>query len=76
MDVASLGERYTTAELLSLAAERDPGLGVADYADAAVRLDRMPDSRLQPYLDLAAGQDAAWVRRAFADWPRDTTRDE
>jgi hypothetical protein len=76
VDVASLRERYTTAELLALAAERDPGLGVADYADAAVRLDRMRDSRLQPYLDPAAGQDAAWVRRAFADWPRDTTRDE
>lgn len=76
VDVASLRERFATAELLALAAERDPGLGVADYADAAVHLDRMRDSRLQPYLDLAAGQDAAWVRRAFADWPRDTTRYE
>jgi hypothetical protein len=74
VDYALLRERYTKERLFELAAERDPGLGPADYADAAVRLDRQVGDRdLAPYL--APGQDAAAVRAAFADWPRDTRRD-
>ena len=73
VDYALLRKRYTKERLFELAAERDPGLGPADYADAAVHLDRLKDSDLAPYL--APGQDAAAVRAAFADWSRDTRRD-
>lgn len=66
---------YTAGRLFELAMERDPGLGPADYADAARHLDRMPDSRLGPYLAPQLGRDAAWVRRAFADWSRDDRRE-
>jgi hypothetical protein len=65
---------YTAERLFTLARERDPGLGPADYADAALHLDRLPDSRLAPYLAPQLGRDAAWVRRAFADWSRDNRR--
>jgi hypothetical protein len=73
VDYALLRKWYTKERLFELAAERDPGLGPADYADAAVHLDRVKDSDLDPYL--APGQDAAAVRAAFADWSRDTRRD-
>jgi hypothetical protein len=49
--------------------ERDPGLPMFAFAEAARRLDRMEDSRLAPYLD--GDRDAGWVRAAFADWPRE-----
>jgi hypothetical protein len=73
VDYALLRTWYTKERLFELAAERDPGLGPADYADAAIHLDRLDDSDLAPYL--APGQDAAAVRAAFADWSRDTWRD-
>ena len=74
VDYALLRRWYTKERLFELAAERDPGLGPADYADAAVRLDlQIKDRDLAPYL--APGQDAAAVRAAFADWSRDTRRD-
>ena len=75
VDYALLRQQYTKERLFELAAERDPGLEPADYADAAVHLDqRVKDSDLAPYL--APGQDAATVRAAFADWSRDTRRDQ
>jgi hypothetical protein len=72
VDYALLRKWISKDRLFELAAERDPGLGPADYADAAVHLDRLEDRHLAPYL--APGQDAAGVRAAFADWPRDTSR--
>jgi hypothetical protein len=49
--------------------ERDPGLPMFAFAEAARRLDRMEDSRLAPYLN--GDRDAGWVRAAFHDWPRE-----
>jgi hypothetical protein len=70
VDIAALAAAgYPAERLIALAMERDPGLPLFAFAEAARRLDRMEDSRLAPYLD--ADRDAAWVRAAFADWPRD-----
>jgi hypothetical protein len=85
VDVAALLKKYTVAQLIALARERDPGLTDADFADAGQHLDRMRDTRLVPLLaggsgaarsggSLSAGspgEDVAWLRRQFADWPRD-----
>jgi hypothetical protein len=74
VDYMVLRRRYSTERLFELAAERDPGLTVEDYADAALYLDgELKDADLAPYL--APGQDAAEVRAAFEDWPRDISRD-
>lgn len=72
VDYALLRTLYTRERLFELAGERDPGLTMADYADAAVYLDEMADEDLAPYLN---GQAPSAVRDAFADWPRDTRRD-
>ncbi|MGD0699115.1 MAG: nucleotidyl transferase AbiEii/AbiGii toxin family protein [Trebonia sp.] len=70
VDIASLtAAGYTAERLIALAMERDHGLPMFAFAEAARRLDRMEDSRLAPYLD--ADRDAGWVRAAFGDWPRD-----
>jgi len=75
VDYAVLRDQgYTAERLFELARQRDPGLGPADYADAARHLDRLADSRLAPYLAPHLGRDAAWVRRAFAGWSRDNRR--
>jgi nucleotidyltransferase AbiEii toxin of type IV toxin-antitoxin system len=82
VDVAALLKKYTVAQLIALARERDPGLADADFADAGQHLDRMRDTRLAPLLaggsgaggSLSAGspgEDVAWLRRQFEDWPRD-----
>ena len=78
VDVAALLDKYTVGQLIGLARERDPGLADADFADAGLHLDRMRDSRLAVLLPGGAdatsgrpGQDVAWLRRQFADWPRD-----
>lgn len=80
VDVAALLKKYTVAQLIALARERDPGLTGADFADAGQHLDRMRDTRLAPLLDGGGGgalsvgnpgEDVAWLRRQFADWPRD-----
>lgn len=69
-DIASLRDAgYTTAMLIALARERGQGLEEADFADAARHLDQLDDAELEQVLP--AGRDAAWVREAFADWPRD-----
>jgi hypothetical protein len=70
VDIAALTEAgYTAERLIELAMERDPGLPLFAFAEAARRLDRMDDSRLAPYLN--GGRDAGWVRAAFDGWPRD-----
>lgn len=70
VDVAALRSRYETQRLIALAIERDPGLQLADFADAAVRLDRLADAQLDEVL-AHTSLTAAWVRSQFADWPRD-----
>jgi hypothetical protein len=70
VDIAALtAAGYTAERLINLAMERDPGLPLFAFAEAARRLDRLEDSRLAPYLN--GDRDAAWVRTAFADWPRE-----
>ena len=71
VDVAALLKRYTAAQLITLATERDPGLADADFADAGQHLDQMRDSRLAPFLSGDSGEDPAWLRRQFAEWPRE-----
>jgi hypothetical protein len=70
VDVAALLKRYTVGQLIGLARQRDPGLEEADFAEAAVRLDQMRDSRLAPLVSGLNGEDVAWVRGQFATWPR------
>jgi hypothetical protein len=70
VDVAALRTRYPTSRLVDLAVERDPGLQLADFADAVVRLDRLKDAQLEEIL-ARTSLTAAWVREQFADWPRD-----
>ena len=70
VDIAALTTAgYTAERLIGLAMERDPGLPMFAFAEAARRLDRMEDSRLAPYLN--GDRDAGWVRAAFHDWPRE-----
>jgi hypothetical protein len=71
VDIAALLKRYTVGQLVAMARERDPGLEDADFADAALRLDQMRDSRLTPLLSGLGGEDVAWLRKQFESWPRD-----
>jgi hypothetical protein len=71
VDIAALQEyrkKYRWARLIELARERDPGLELADFADAVRRLDRMADDRFTPLLP--KGRDTEWLRQHFRDWPR------
>jgi hypothetical protein len=71
VDIAALQEyrrTYRWAKLIALARERDPGLELADFADAVRRLDRMADDRFAALLP--RGRDTAWLRQHFKDWPR------
>lgn len=71
VDIAALQEyrkKYRWAKLAELARERDPGLELADFADAVRRLDRMADDRFAALLP--QGRDATWLRQHFKDWPR------
>jgi hypothetical protein len=71
VDIAALQEyrkKYRWAKLVELARERDPGLELADFADAVRRLDRMADDRFAALLP--QGRDATWLRQHFKDWPR------
>jgi hypothetical protein len=70
VDVAALRTRYPTSRLVALAIERDPGLQLADFADAVVRLDAMMDGQLAEILSRTS-LTADWVRGQFADWQRD-----
>lgn len=69
LDTAAALARYTPAELIDLAQRLDPGLEGEDFADAARRLDQLPDSYFAQF-----GVDEASVgelRERFADWPRE-----
>jgi hypothetical protein len=71
VDIAALQEyrkKYRWAKLIELARERDPGLELADFADAVRRLDRIADDRFATLLP--KGRDATWLRQHFRDWPR------
>lgn len=70
VDVAALLKKYSVGRLIELARERDPGLAEADFADAGQRLDRMRDRRLVPLLT-GPGEDVAWLRSQFSEWPRE-----
>lgn len=72
VDIAALQEfrgEYRWAKLIELARERDPGLELADFADAVCHLDRVADGRFATLLP--AGRDVTWLRRHFRDWPRE-----
>ena len=49
IDTAAALERYTAAELIELARQRDPGLEDRDFAEAGRELDRMPASVFEHY---------------------------
>lgn len=71
VDIAALQDyrkKYRWAMLIELARQRDPGLELADFADAVRRLDRMADDRFAKLLP--QGRDARWLRQHFKDWPR------
>ena len=71
VDIAALQEyrkKYRWARLIKLAQERDPGLELADFADAVRHLDRMADDRFARLLP--EGRDVRWLRQHFSDWPR------
>jgi len=65
---AALGRGYTVARLIKLAAGLDPGLAAEDFAEAGVRLDRLPDDRFARYGLTTA--DVARLRKRFKPWPR------
>jgi len=69
VDTAALLERWSPAELIGFAHRLDPGLDSRDLADAAQRLDQMPDRVFGP-LGLDSG-DVATLRERFVSWPRD-----
>lgn len=71
VDIAALQEcrtKYRWAKLIELARERDPGLELADFADAVRRFDRLADERFAALLP--SGRDVKWLRQHFKDWPR------
>jgi hypothetical protein len=70
VDIAQLLKQYTVPQLIALALQRDPGLHEADFADAALHLDQIRDSRFAKLLTGVDGEDAGWLRGQFAPWPR------
>lgn len=69
VDTAALLGRWTPAELIGFAHRLDSGLDSRDLADAARRLDQMPDRVFAP-VGLSS-QDIATLRERFTAWPRD-----
>ena len=67
---ADLLERWSPAELIGFARRVDPGLGGADLAHAAQRLDQLPEVALTA-MGVFCPQDVPRLRERFADWPRD-----
>lgn len=58
--------RYTEDELLSLAADHDPGFDRSWFAEALAAIDRLPDSLFRPYgLDPS---DVAAIRERMSGW--------
>jgi Nucleotidyl transferase AbiEii toxin, Type IV TA system len=69
LDTAAALEHYSPVELIGLARRLDPGLEARDFAEAAERLDHMPDSAFAAFG--LTQQDVAGLRERFAAWPRD-----
>jgi hypothetical protein len=69
IDTAALLERWHPAKLIGFARRLDPGLRDREFADAALRLDRMPDEAFTS--SGLTRQDVARLRERFAAWPRD-----
>jgi hypothetical protein len=69
LDTAAALERYTPAELIGMAQRLDPGLEGRDFAEAAQRLDQMPDSAFTAFG--LSQRDVTRLRERFAAWPRD-----
>ncbi|MHB1431323.1 MAG: nucleotidyl transferase AbiEii/AbiGii toxin family protein [Streptosporangiaceae bacterium] len=67
-DTAAAMDRYTIAELISLARRLDPGLTDADFADAGTRLHQVPDGWFAS-LSLTPAQITA-LRARFTGCPR------
>ena len=61
-------DRYTAAELIDFARRLDPGLSDEEFADAAVRLDRVHDGWFAS-LQLSPSEIAS-LREKFTAWPR------
>ena len=69
VDIASLVDAgYGIRQLLAMAFAEEPSLTPEDAGDAGTHLDRVSDARLAR--ELPHGKTPAWVRAAFADWPR------
>jgi len=67
-DTAALLERYAPGELISFARRLDPGLEGQDFAEAAQRLDQLPD---RAFAGLGLNREnVAELRERFASWPR------
>lgn len=58
--------RYTEDELLTLAADHDPGFDRVWFAEALAAIDRLPDSLFQPYG--LGPDDVAALRRRMSGW--------
>jgi Nucleotidyl transferase AbiEii toxin, Type IV TA system len=69
LDTAALLGRYTPEEMIGFARRLDPGLEGQDFAEAAQRLDRLPDEAFAP-LGLRR-EDIETLRERFASWPRE-----
>lgn len=69
VDAILTSGRYTEDELLSLAADHDPGFDEPRFAEALAAIDRLPDSLFQPYgmnpheTSALRGRMRAWARR-------------
>ena len=75
IDLASLADAgYEVRQLLDMAFAEEPALSAEDAGDAGVHLDQVADERLAR--ELPPGATAAWVRAAFADWPRYPVHDD
>jgi predicted nucleotidyltransferase component of viral defense system len=68
-DMAELLTRFSVQQLIALALARDPGLQAADFAEAALAVDRARDDALATVLD-GTGRDVTWLRGQLKDWPR------
>jgi hypothetical protein len=75
VDLASLVDAgYTAPQLLDMAFAEDPALTPEDAGDVGVHLDQVANERLAR--ELPPGKTQAWVRKAFAGWPRYPVHDD
>lgn len=69
LDTAAALKSFSPGELIALARRLDPGLEGRDFAEAARRLDQMPDTAFTAFG--LNRQDVSRLRERFAGWPRD-----